>query len=516
MALSIGTVVWTALKPILRLLACLSLGFFLARSGKVTPSGCKQIAAVYITILVPSLAFTKTLPSINFSNIRYLLPVSIFVLIHMVVGLLVGWIVMRIFTIPKSRFRYTILAAVAFANTSDIPNAVSLAVGDAPPFSKGDSQLGVAYGSLYLLVFSIFLFTLGRRLVEMDWWDVPESDPLKEEEEERGKKTSSDSEKLAQALDVNSASPQTSTTALTPALGLGTSTDQHSSPHQTRISTNHRHPSRATLSARDPLDDTPTPLAEALSGARRNDDLAIRVLGEQSSQDASAGLNCDGGGDVPGPVWKAELYLFLSRFFSPGITSILLGVVLSLTPIRGWLLYPVGCSTTGLALVNGVECGAEPPLNWAFGIMDFWGGATLPMGLIYLGAALGQARLGTSTAPHGPQHSVLPQMALPTLPVPWKLVLTIVAARLLLLPAIGLPLVQLAGVVGAIPWEERILRFMMMLDSAVPTGNMIVAMTQVASPTGDASKIACVCLVQYALCGLTLTGWLVGALYLVS
>ncbi|KXS13255.1 hypothetical protein M427DRAFT_381469 [Gonapodya prolifera JEL478] len=488
MPLAIGTVVWTAIKPILRLLSCLSLGFYLARSGKISPSGCKQIAAVYITILVPSLAFTKTLPSINFSNIHYLLPVSVFVLIHMFVGLLLGWVVMRLFTTPKSRFRYTILAAIAFGNTGDVPNAVSLAVGDDPPFSKGDSQLGVAYGSLYLLVYSVFLFTLGRRLVEMDWRDdgVEGAGDTKADDEKG-------SEKLAQGLDPESASatPPTSTTALTVPLG----TDRRGSV------THLRRPSRATLSIPDPLDDTPTPLAEALSGAVRtgSDDVAIRVLGGRSDQDGTKAMDGEGSA-VPVPVWKAEVYLFFSRFFSPGITSTLLGVVLSLTPIRGWLLYAAGCSTTGKPLIDGVTCGAEPVLNWAYGIMDFWGGAALPVGLINLGAALGQARLATSSKPSRSRSrspwrlsSLLPRLSLPRLPVTWPLVLTIVAARLLLLPGIGFPLVQLASVVGAIPWEERILRFMMMLDSAVPTANMIVAMTQLASPTGDASQIACVC-----------------------
>ncbi|KXS11956.1 hypothetical protein M427DRAFT_147465 [Gonapodya prolifera JEL478] len=494
MTLAIGVIVWTALKPILRLLACLLLGFGLARSRKLTPTGCKQIAAVYINVLFPSLVFTKTLPSITGSNIRYLLPISVFVVIHIGLGLLIGYIIMRLFTRPTSRLRYTILAALAFANTGDVPNALSLAIGDQPPFNRGDGQLGVAYGSLYLLLFSMFIFTLGRRLVEMDWRDaeaedasaVGAADQAVDKKDLEKQQTPSTAPMITRSPTTLSLPPPSITRARSLSL-----------PRPRRTSINIIRP--------DAVDSVPAPMVVTEVGTALVDD-TVQVEVVENIRGRSR--------------LTTELYLFITRFFSPGVVAIILGIILSLTPLRGWFLYTQGCSTTGTPTSGSsvVDCGAEPPLNWLFGIMEFWAAAALPVGLVNLGAALGQVRLTPAATPpqRGGPKSLFPLFSIPTLPLSWSLLLSVVVARLLVMPAIGYPLVQLAGVIGAVPWEEKILRFILLVDSAVPTANLVVALTQLASPTGDASQIACVCLVQYAVCGITLTGWLVGGLYLVS
>ncbi|KAJ3338166.1 ribosomal protein S14, S11 [Gonapodya sp. JEL0774] len=478
--LSVSSIVWTAFKPI--------LGFYLARSGKLTPSGCKQLAAVYISVLFPSLAFTKTLLAITSSNIRFLAPISVFVLVHIAIGFIIGYIVMRLFTRPNSRLRYTILSALAFANTGDIPNALSLAMGDHAPFKPGDGQLGVAYGSLYLLVFSMFLFTLGRRLVEMDWRDA--------NVEHEAVDGWSHRKVEAQAREEQpSSTPNSSGNLLHP-----TSAPRVASRARSLSLPRPRRGSLVTMP--EITVETPTPLAEALAGT------------SEKVVDAS------GLGQPQLQGWKeaalGEFYIFIPRFFSPNILSIIFGIVFAVTPVRGWFLYSLGCTSSGSATISGTDCGPEPPLNWLFVIMEFWGGAALPLGLLNLGAALGQVRLSTSVPTSSGSPTLRQRLSLPSisLPLPWQLLLSVVVARLVISPAVGYPLVQLASAIGAVPWDERILRFILMVDSAVPTANMIVAMTQLASPTGDASQIACVCLVQYAVCGVTLTGWLVGGLYL--
>jgi predicted permease len=126
------------------------------------------------------------------------------------------------------------------------------------------------------------------------------------------------------------------------------------------------------------------------------------------------------------------------------------------------------------------------PLGWFYEILVFVGNASIPVSLINLGAALGQMK--------GLEKGVSMTRA----------VLPATVMKLIVMPAVAIPIIQsLTGI--WIPTENKMLRFIMMFDSAIPVANLIVAIAQLVGPTGEAGDAASLALVQYLASAATMT-----------
>ena len=63
-----GRLVWTACRPILKLLFLMSIGFFVARKNIVTPEGSKMISTLMIWVFYPALLFVSVVAGIDADN----------------------------------------------------------------------------------------------------------------------------------------------------------------------------------------------------------------------------------------------------------------------------------------------------------------------------------------------------------------------------------------------------------------------------------------------------------------
>ncbi|KAI9292577.1 hypothetical protein K502DRAFT_343806 [Neoconidiobolus thromboides FSU 785] len=163
--------IWISINPIMQLLIVGGIGVWLARSKILTPVGAKIMSQVYINALVPSLMFSKMSVAVNPDSLRRMAVVIPFVFIYMGIGLIGGIIVRRLFQkrLPDA-FNYALIVASTWSNWGDIPLAVILNFTSLPPFEPKDGDLGVAYVSVFLIIFTVTLFPLGgHKLVEKDF-----------------------------------------------------------------------------------------------------------------------------------------------------------------------------------------------------------------------------------------------------------------------------------------------------------------------------------------------------------
>ncbi|KAJ3180432.1 Protein M3 [Geranomyces variabilis] len=139
----------------------------------------------------------------------------------------------------------------------------------------------------------------------------------------------------------------------------------------------------------------------------------------------------------------------------------------------------------------------EPPLRFIFEELAFIGACAVPLSVLNLGAALG--RLSGSNM------------------LPFRVSAAVTGARLLVMPCIGIGLVQLLVMkTSLIDEHDLILRFVLMFQSCVPTASATVYLTQMWSPTGAAHEIASVILLSYVSAFFTVTASLMVMLLLLS
>ncbi|KAI5114880.1 hypothetical protein M0805_005575, partial [Coniferiporia weirii] len=131
----------------------------------------------------------------------------------------------------------------------------------------------------------------------------------------------------------------------------------------------------------------------------------------------------------------------------------------------------------------------QPPLAFILDTATFIGAASVPLGLICLGSAL--ARLNVPRN----QWKDLPLGAIAWLAI----------GKMILMPILGVLITQGLVYGGIIQAEQKVLRFVCIFLSCIPTATTQVFLTQVYSGTGSAETLSAFLIPQYALMFITMT-----------
>ncbi|KAK0490025.1 auxin efflux carrier [Armillaria luteobubalina] len=176
---SAGTLIWISLRPLLRLVMCVSCGYAITKADifpRVAAQGAGQIA---LNITIPCLMFSKMVPAFTSDNIGALGPLLLICVIYQALSVGIAWLTKQLFWVPH-RFRYGILVAGGWANYGDIPTAVIMSITGAAPFNgESDQNLSVAYISVFILYYMITFFPMGGNKVIA--WDFKGPDVEPEE-----------------------------------------------------------------------------------------------------------------------------------------------------------------------------------------------------------------------------------------------------------------------------------------------------------------------------------------------
>ncbi|KNE71529.1 hypothetical protein AMAG_15744 [Allomyces macrogynus ATCC 38327] len=173
-------------------------------------------------------------------------------------------------------------------------------------------------------------------------------------------------------------------------------------------------------------------------------------------------------------IWKHPV---VQSLMLPPNIALALGLVVALTPISKWMI-PIA---------------SGPPLGWLYDASQFLGQAAIPLSMTLVGAALTTIDADRAALKRIENRGVLISAA------------ALALYRLVLVPVIGIAIVQAATKAGWVPKDDLMLRFVLMVEACVPTAQICIIMTQFYHPRGESKEAALVMLVQYLASFFTVT-----------
>ncbi|KAK7052600.1 auxin efflux carrier transmembrane protein [Favolaschia claudopus] len=484
--LSAGHLIWISCRPLFRLIICVGCGFAITKADIFPAVAARGTGQILLNITLPSLMFSKIVPAFTSQNIQALGPLVLVALVYEAIGMILAWLVSLIFWVPH-RFRWGMLVAGGWGNYGDIPTAVVLSVTGGAPFTcvlvngTTDQTLGVAYVSGLLLVWLITFFPMGGS--QLVGWDYrgPDVEPEEVQQAVRrrrrllfsrwptklvnilnGKKSPAAPE-LTKDSEVGSPEPEK---VLRPRItSKHVSFDQHILP-EGAVSSSQRDGWQSRIGS-------PAPTTTAVETADVTPPTESRLPSPVPARKQPAHTTFF----ARTKAVHARLRPFLKNLFMPGSVAILLSLMIALVPQLKALFVEVD-STHIPPAPDG-----QPPLAFILDAASFIGAASVPMGLICLGSAL--ARLS------------IPRGAWRTLPT--GAILGLAVAKMLITPVLGVLICNGLVDAGVISRDDKVLRFVCIFFSCLPTATTQVFVTQVYSGTGSAEHLSAFLIPQYIL-----------------
>ncbi|TRM61358.1 auxin efflux carrier [Schizophyllum amplum] len=509
--LDAGTLIWISLRPLLRLSITTSFGFAITKADIFPQVAARGAGQIILNVTLPCLMFSKIVPAFTPQNIHALGPLVFVAIVYEAMGMAIAAIVGIFFWVPH-RFRYGLLVAGGWGNYGDIPTSVIMSICGAAPFNPStDSDLGVAYVAAFILVFMITLFPLGgHKLIARDYVgpDI-ENDEVQEAVRRRRRMilygwvqyvSSLFGAKKVKVEDDESHGKGPITEKEKQFFEPRTPSTSHDEPCEKKA---HKHVAffdDATTAVASPVCSppltevgpsrahSPEPTLAASSrppSQRINTSDDIPTLAQSTNYPPPAGAVGLSPGSTPSPakhhrrrrqVWHT-LKAFLQSLCTPASSVMLISFPIALiNPVKALFV-----EVDGTYMPSAPD--GQPPLAFIMDVAQFVGAASVPLGLVCLGSAL--ARLKVPRAEWGK--------------LPLGAIFSFACGKMLLMPVLGVLMVRGMAQSGIIDPEDKVLQFVCIFFSCLPTATTQVFLTQVYSGTGTAEHLSAFLVPQYAI-----------------
>ncbi|KAF9023594.1 auxin efflux carrier [Hymenopellis radicata] len=497
---SAGTLIWISLRPLLRFLIAVAGGFAITKADIFPAVAARGAAQIALNITIPSLMFSKIVPAFTSENIGALGPLILICVIYQALGIGIAWLTKQVFWVPH-RFRYGILVAGGWANYGDIPIAVITSITSAAPFNgSSDQDLSVAYISAFILFYLVTFFPMGGN----KWiaWDFEGPDVEPDEVREatrqrrrfllRGWPTALARRCMGQRVECPQSAvekQEDKATDVEKVVEAGSSDIRQRPRHgrhvsfyedvSTAVSTNGPSPP-PTEKLHSPA---PTVQSSSQTAAPRDHDTPVSRPLTPVDEAASAEPV------LLSPMrrrWNATLATVKRTLWAlctpPSISIIVSFPIALVTPLKALFV-----EVDGYYMPPAPD--GQPPLAFIYDFSNFMGAASVPIGLICLGSAL--ARLN------------VPRSEWPNLPL--GAILSLAVGRMLLMPVLGVVICEGLTLINVIARDDKVLQFVCIFFSCLPTATTQVFVTQVYSGTGSAEHLSAFLIPQYILMFLSMT-----------
>ncbi|ORZ35278.1 auxin efflux carrier [Catenaria anguillulae PL171] len=472
---SIGTYIFAAARAVLKVALVCGAGAISFKSGMFDEPSMKLMSKLYVQVLIPSLLFSKTALAITPTNAPYLGQLIGVSVLYLAIGHLAGFVIYRMLINKLPRhFRRTIIPMAAYGNSGDLVLSILASVGNEPPFNKGDQALGVAFVAIFLASFNIVFFSSATAHFAADVAHLVEAEEVA--------MTPQESRNPSLELDDGPAS-SSSASSLLPEGDVADIQDQEIVPPSSSTfvsssasASNASPSSRLSPEVKERPPATPPPRAHAPNAPLNSNAEAQHEASPSTMHTIRR-------------IWlTVSTHPLLSSLLNLPNIGLFSGLLVALIPGALPLMVPT----------------SSAPLSFIYSAFDFLGQAAVPLSLTIFGASLTTLETDRRVWREYPG-------------IPWALILVLVF-RLILMPVIGIVVVEviLVGALGWIPKEEKMLRFVLMIEAAVPTAQLVLIMAKYYHPQGEAKEAAAMTLAQYAVCFLTLTASLAFILNLLS
>ncbi|EJD55666.1 auxin efflux carrier [Auricularia subglabra TFB-10046 SS5] len=461
---SAGALVWMSCRPLIKMTLSTACGFILTRMGVFGPMHARGCGQVVIKVFYPALVFAKLVTGISTQNVSAIGPLFVVCGIYLVLGAFMSLFVTQFFWVPH-RFRYGIHASGIFGNFGDIPTAVIMSMTAIPPFrGQQDSDTAVAYISIFTLMFFLVLFPFGGHVLISGDFAGPDRDiedvrktvrqqlRLSARRWERGlvtlgnfvrrRKTVEEPEMADDDADGGRPDVQTSKDAKG-----DVEKGEPDSPGEAEVQNDSEED--ATTSNDPPISRTTSPAGEQKAAAK---DAAFRLH-------------------------VARVTAVVQGLITPITIAMLIGLIVAVVRPLKSLFVVVPSSPTP----NAPD--GQPALAFIMDTATFLGGGAVPLGLTCLGSALAGLKV-----PRSEWHTL-----------PFGAITSLAVGKLLVMPVLGILIVNAFVRVGFIDASDKVLQFVCIFMACVPTSTTQVFLTQMYSPDGTADHVSAFLLPQYAI-----------------
>lgn len=466
MSVSAGTLIWISVRPLIRLAAGVASGYIITKADIFPPVAARGAGQVALNITLPCLLFSKIITAFTPDNIKALGPLVLVAVLYEALGIFLAWIIRLLFWVPH-RFRYGILVAGGWGNVGDVSTAVLLSLtGNAPFRGASDQNLAVAYISVFILVFSITLFPFGtHRLLAWDFVG-PDIEPEVVQAKIKARRG-----RIFRFLLFK----------------------WRSEEHNPTPPLNHREIARLDEEKAAPPEQTVTSLQS--SGSVHEDGTTVATNAHDTTKPPQSKESPPVKESVTSPPTTQRTFshyrrlaitytrAFIKGLFNPVSVTIYVSLPISLVPQLKALFVEV----PGVHMPSAPD--GQPPLAFIQDIATFIGAASIPIGLICLGSSL--ARLNVPLS----QWRTLPVGA-----IAWMAI-----GKLIVIPIIGVLMCKGLVQSGLLFKDDKVLVFISMFFSCLPTATTQVYLTQIYSGTGSAEHISAFLIPQYILMFISMT-----------
>ncbi|KAI0711029.1 auxin efflux carrier [Cerioporus squamosus] len=494
---SAGFLIYSGVMPLIKTFLTIIAGYVVARMGLFPKAAARGASQVTMNMALPALIFSSVIPAFTPDNIKALGPLFLVAFTYQAIGFLSGYLIREICYVPRN-FWQGVVVLTGMSNWGNLPNAVVLSITQQAPFDpKTDQALGVSYVSIFIVAYHMVFWMLGaahslswdyrpgvpqgeaaerrvswkekpiggwiaRRILHQDVPDsfaLPHPDPkLKDEEADSCYRSEKDEKTDACDVPVQEPTPQIleySEANNDPDVQLARRTSRLS----TAAPATHLAPTSPSGTQGVPPVPPPTPA------------LSLRNVDTQSIAQRSATLN------IPTlPQKIVRVFRPLAAVFTPVTCTLMVALPIALIdPLKALF---VDISSTGGPKFTGPD--GRPPLAFLLDTAAFMGGITIPLALILLGSNFAQLKM---------------PRPLSRLPIAAMLLTT--AAKMVVLPVIGVFIVQAMTSSGFVDRKAIALRFVMMFLSGTPTAVNQLIVASLYAPDGQVDTLAAFLLVQY-------------------
>ncbi|KAH9990764.1 auxin efflux carrier [Russula vinacea] len=453
--ISTGALIWTSIRPLLRTFLTVGAGFALCKAKLFPTEAARGGAQIVLNIALPCLLFSRIVPAFTSQNIGSLAPLTVVGLLYGAAGAAMAWAITQFFWVPH-RFRYGIVAAGGWGNYGDIPTAIAMGITASAPFDGVDDEnLAIAYISTLILVFFITLFPLGGFLIIAKDFEGPDVD----------------SEKIREKMRLRRRRMVTNAV-----LSLRRLSRLDDIERKDAISFDE------TVGRNDSIDQ------KTLTGTATTPTSSIHITPTASSPELLLQHSNHHSSHLP----SRSRHFFLKELLKPSPIVTVIAIVIALVdPLKALFLPP---SPTFQPRFRPVAPDGQPPLAFVLDTANFVGAACVPVGLICLGSALACLRVCSGEA--------FPRGAIAALAL----------AKMVVTPLVGIGITRWFTHVGFVHRDDKVLQFVCILFSGLPTATTQVYLTQIYSPTGSVEPLSAFLIPQYILLPFTMTGLVTYAL----
>ncbi|KAI0691371.1 auxin efflux carrier [Cytidiella melzeri] len=481
---SASFLIYSGVMPLIKTYLSIVCGYVLARRGLFPPAASKGASQVTMNVSLPLLVFANIVPAFTPQNISALGPLFLTAFVYMAVGFTMGAVIREVCFVPRN-FWQGIIVLAGMSNWGNLPNAVVLSVTQQAPFNPAnDPQLGVSFVSIFIVSYHLVFWVCGAAH-SLSWDYLPGIPQGDDAERRRSWKEKPLGAFLARHL------------RLVPAKKAqedGEPSDLEKGDKEEEQEENTVPSGLEHGAAVEPLPDETDPDVQLVRRMSRISTVSHQARQTHKSQPvgieherSTSIMSCEPEtADDSYSSRRSPLSTILRSIrplkviITPVTVSIAVSLPIALIDDLKALFVDISDVGGGPPRWKGPD--GKPPLAFIIDTATFIGGIAVPLALILLGASF--ARL---------------QIPRPLSRLPIAAMFAVAAAKEIILPVVGVFVVQAMVHRGLIPKEAKAERFVAVFLSGTPAAVNQLIVASLYAPEGKVDTLAAFLLVQYAV-----------------